>query len=319
MILSRLYRQAVLRRHLRFDNGRIEQCRVKWPVISVGGIEAGGSGKTPVVIELIRFLKDSGYLPVLLSRGYGRSNREPLLVNSGEYPDTTFAGDEPSLILKKTSAAALISAERWQDAQMVSRIKGDNKVIVMDDGFQHRRLQRDIDIVTLTGGISIAERRYLPCSTRGQFSLSLRDVPERLASADIILMKGALVDDISKYTDAPSYVFRYRFSTIPDIDRAIAVTSIASGAGFVSMLRDSGIEIVAHKSFRDHHRFSRRDLGRIEKTAQKASAAGILVTEKDAERLPDHIGAFPIIPVAIELDIPAGFWEVLSDMEVFHA
>ncbi len=303
-----LYRQVIRFRHFLFDRGILRRATSKWPVISIGGIETGGSGKTPVTIETISYLKDKGLNPVLLSRGYGRDSMGAVVILPEDDVDPKVTGDEPALIVKRTGVPAVVSKDRWRDIELVDRLPGEQKIVVMDDGFQHRFLERDLDIVTISGDMALDKRRYLPFQTNGSFARSLRDIPERLKEADLILFKG-----VGLSSDRPSGIFSYSLDIDLPPEPIVVLTSIASPEGFLNLLKRAGVRIEYHLPFRDHHKFTSKDLSSIGEICLSLGVKKILTTEKDSMRLPVSIADIEIIPIPIKVNLPEIFWQIIDE------
>ena len=177
----------------------------------------------------------------------------------------------------------------------------------MDDGFQHRQLHRDIDIVVVRGGKPLDERKFLPCRTDGSFAKSLREIPGRLAKADLILTRNGFIPDIYDYSAVSNISFSYNFKQKIAMGKSLLVTSIAETSGLVRMLEQEAVEIVHHVTFEDHHNYSNRDLSKIGKLALANNVSQILTTEKDATKLPRFIGNIPVIAIVIEVEFNGDF------------
>ena len=264
------------------------------PVISVGGISAGGSGKTPVVRELIRLLQDD-YFIILLTRGYGRSSNEEIIWKSEDrLPDAEIIGDEPALLGTSLSNGMIgVGKNRSQILEGIVKNIRDltNAIAILDDGFQHYRIARDVDIV-LFDDYSASQRCLLPAGY-------LRERHTALNRADLILVQSSHGESIAKesiqgkgqvsYVEfIPSTLCQWKFGTAlqDGIDRkGLLVTGIARPERVVTSLEKYPINVVKHLKYRDHHRYSTTDLDTILKEMARHSADIIVTTEKDAVKL----------------------------------
>jgi tetraacyldisaccharide 4'-kinase len=263
----RMLRAAVL---LPWRFGWRRPARIGVPVVVVGNLTAGGSGKTPLVIALVTALRGHGFTPGVVSRGYGGRLRGPLLLDAASLPGD--AGDEPCLIRQETGVAVAVGRDRVAAARLLVETGVD--VIIADDGLQHAALARDVEICVIDGARRFGNRRLLPAGP-------LRETVERLQSVDFIVCNGgtpgpgempmrlepvALValDDPADHRPLASLAGR----------RVHALAGIGNPQRFFSMLRDAGIGPVAH-AFPDHHRYVAADLA-------FAEPLPLLMTAKDA-------------------------------------
>jgi len=284
---------------------RVEGLRV----VSVGNINVGGSGKTPAVIWLAERLSAAGRRVAVLSRGHGRATREPLLFGHQlPEPASRDSGDEPLLISRRCPAAfVLVGPDRLLLAQR-SREELGVDVALLDDGFQHRRLQRDVDIVVVDEAVGLGNGRLLP---RGP----LREPARALERASLVWLKTA--------SGAPAKLPRWSCPTVrarhvplgwraPDGamlplhamagQHVLALAGLARPSGFLSSLEQVGAEVADTALFADHHAFSEGELSEV---AARAKRGGwrIVTTEKDAVRLPP---AFPVWTLRLGVEILEG-------------
>ena len=239
-----------------YRRGFLKAKRLPKPVISIGNIAAGGAGKTPCVIAVARHLVSRGLTVCVLTRGYGRSGA------GGEVttPDAERFGDEPVLIKKSVSQAIVVAGKnRYENG---SHVNCD--VYLLDDGFQHLQLHRDLDVV-----IDVPDARF---HREGRSALRDADIviPRRIRPENLAALRGKKV---------------------------FAFAGLANNEQFFAMLRENGVDLTGTKGFPDHH-----DYGRIETALIKGLARGadlIVTTEKDAVKLPGR----DMIPVAIEFVI----------------
>jgi tetraacyldisaccharide 4'-kinase len=283
-MLSALYAAVVRRRRERYAANPELRRRLRRPVISVGNLAVGGRGKTPIVATIARLLLEMGERPAILSRGYGRLAADDGVVivrdPDGIRADLDRSGDEPLMLARQIPGACVLAcADRYLAGRLAEHHLGAT-VHVLDDGFQHVQLDRDIDIVIL-GKDDIVTPVTLP-------SGRLREPLDTLAAADAIVTAD---DEVVVHgMDAEIPVFRGRRTLgVPqgaDIARpAFAVAGIAAPARFFDDLRVGGWTLTGTRGFADHHRYSRADVRRIEDEARSSGASAIVTTEKDFVRL----------------------------------
>jgi len=280
------------------------------PVISVGNLAVGGTGKTPVVATIARWLLSQGERPSILSRGYARRQRLDgvVVVSDSErvLEPVSRSGDEPQMLARALPGVpVLVSSDRYLAGCIAERRFGCT-VHLLDDGFQHFSLARDVDLLLVAA--EDLDDQVLPAGR-------LREPLEAAAAADAFLLQGASSlhekesGDISAFTAriGPQPAFRVVTSfgaprllepfgsLLPRLagQRALAVAGIARPRRFFDALRAQGWDLVRELAFRDHHWFDTSDLKRMLATARAANADIILTTEKDAMRLLD----LPLAPI----------------------
>lgn len=287
---------TLLRNHL-YDRRLLVARRLARPVISVGNISAGGSGKTPFVILLGELFAKQGIQFDVLSRGYGRATRGVLVVDpAGSARDF---GDEPLLIATSLKCPVIVGASRY-DAGVLAESKFDTAFHILDDGFQHRSLARDFDIVLLTS--DDLRDQLLPAGR-------LREPLSSLRRADAIVASDGF-ESVRLPFDKPIWRLR-RSLVIPEnlwIKKPIAFCGIARPERFIAQLRAAGIRPVAEKFYRDHHRYTARDIDHLLAMKNRYAADGFVTTEKDKMNLgPLYSRLAPIVfpPLQLELVGPA--------------
>jgi tetraacyldisaccharide 4'-kinase len=246
--LSGIYGGVVRARNELYERGLMRSRRLQGPVVSVGNLSAGGSGKTPFVILLGELLKGRGIKFDVLSRGYGRRSRGVRLVDPAGLPQEF--GDEPLLIARKLQVPVIVGEDRYE-AGRFAETKFGAKLHLLDDGFQHRALARDFDIVLVTP--QDANDRLLP-------SGRLREPLHSLRRADaIVLASGASAE---AFPIDGKLVWRVRRGIVPiNIPpRPIVFCGIARPQNFVLQLRAASIEPVAEAFYRDHHAYGEKDI-----------------------------------------------------------
>ena len=262
------------------------------PVISVGGITAGGSGKTPFVRELISLMQDE-YEIILLTRGYGRSSRMPVIWKAGErIPSPEVIGDEPALLARSIRNGILgVGSNRTDVLQEILQGKQlPQSLVLLDDGFQHYPMHRDLDIV-LVDDRAAQERFLLPAGY-------LREPRSALRRADILIASSDEAAEMAeRYSGESSSIFRVSYHT-PHIihwesgkklnesgQPILLVTGIARPERVLAASGTHNIEIVGHARYRDHHAYTRKDVRKLMQQVESMGAEYILTTEKDAVKL----------------------------------
>jgi len=297
-----------------------EPRRLGRPVISIGNLAVGGRGKTPMAGIVARILRDAGERPAILSRGYARARPSdaPVVVRDADGIRATLAesGDEPLMLAEQLDGAIVVVSPDRARAGVVAEQRGAT-VHVLDDGFQHVRVARDVDIVMM-------EPRDLgeDVMPNGR----LREPIDALDHADAIVMCDDSADERAKAADALRGIPGIRLFTAsrrvlpPPADlaaaRALLVSGLADNAQFSWSAAEAGWRIAAQAAFDDHHRYSAADAARIARDAAAAGADVVLTTAKDAVRLrelwtderPLHIAE-----LAIEFDERAAFEQWLIE------
>jgi tetraacyldisaccharide 4'-kinase len=266
------------------------------PVISVGNVASGGRGKTPIVARIAAILVEAGERPAILSRGYGRTDHADgvTVVSDGTHAlaDLARAGDEPSMLARGAAGAGVfVAADRVLAGVFAERRFGAT-VHVLDDGFQHLRLARDIDLAVVS--LSDEQDRPLP---RGR----LREAFGAVRRADALVVLDATPAEAAAL--AARWGVAHAFTTVarPSVARAIdpwggplrlprerpvvAVAGIARPERFFADLEHAGWHLADRLAFRDHHAFTAADVAAMAARVQETGAAAVITTEKDAVRL----------------------------------
>jgi tetraacyldisaccharide 4'-kinase len=290
--LSAIYGAAAGARNALYDHGVLRVHRLQGPVISIGNLSAGGSGKTPFVILLGELLKARNIKFDVLSRGYGRDSKGVLLVDPGGLPQEF--GDEPLLIARKLEVPVIVGESRYAAGRFAESRFGP-QLHLLDDAFQHRSLARDFDIVLITP--QDANDRLLPAGR-------LREPLHALRRADAIVLAGGASAESFPLTG--KLVWRVRRGILPQNvpARAIVFCAIARPQNFVLQLRTANIEPVAEAFYRDHHAYSEKDVRELLELKQKSEAGGFITTEKDAVNLGPYLSALqPLAVVPVKMDL----------------
>lgn len=298
-ILSVLYGSITRTRNSLFDRGVLGSYQSSIPVVSVGNLTVGGNGKTPLCLYLVETLRAKGLNPVILSRGYGGKLRGPYVVQSSDTPDVV--GDEPLLMAQTGGVPVVIARARAQGARLIEREKlGD--VIILDDGFQHRKLARQVDVVSAFIGSDEAveafvEGELLPLGRfREDRDAGLRRASVCVASYRRVVSEGEempVVDEaILSLVPSGVPVFRAAYESLGVrslVDgRAISPTAvnafagIANPEGFFSSLQRTGFEVLNRFQFPDHHAFSEDEVAKL---LEAHPGVLFVCTEKDGVKI----------------------------------
>lgn len=264
-----LYRRLTALRVLGYRRGLLRSHKLPVPVVVVGNITAGGTGKTPLVIALVEALTEHGWTPGVVSRGYGGSQREPALL--GDEPDASRFGDEPSLM--RQSGCALVAVGRDRPAAARLLVEAGADVVIADDGLQHYALRRDIEICVIDGLRRFGNERMLPAGP-------LREPVSRLQSVDWRVCNGGDAADgevaMQLRGDQAVNVHDGEIRALSSFARqpVHAVAGIGNPRRFFTSLRRLGLDVAAHP-FPDHHAYQAGDL-------DFRDAQPVLMTDKDA-------------------------------------
>lgn len=260
---------AALRRGL-YRIGVLRQADVGVPVVVVGNLTVGGSGKTPVTLAVAAALRAAGFTPGIVSRGYGARVPGVRVLRDGDSADAV--GDEPALMAARGVAPVAIGADRVAAAKALCAARPDIDVLVSDDGLQHYRLARAVELVVVDGRRGLGNGALLPAGP-------LREPRSRLAHVDAVLCHGAPRDRMESFTLVPRPARRLDGSDERPLaafrgTRVHAVAGIGDPRRFFDMLARLGVFVTPHP-FPDHHRFRPQDLAFDD-------AHPVLMTEKDA-------------------------------------
>jgi len=299
--LSILYQALVKIRNRRFDSNQNEFTQLNARVVSIGNITVGGTGKTPLVMAVTELLQGAGHRVAILTRGYARNGKIPSVVTDGNHIQMSAAeaGDEPFMMAHRLSnVPVIVGANRSQTGQIaMDRFHPDT--IILDDGFQHRQVARDVDVVTLDATHPFGNGWPLPAGP-------LREPLSALKRADlIVLTRTDQIDDpepiiqtIRRRTEAPILTavhqpldwIRLDTEEILPLDYlrnrfCLGFCGVGNPDSFEMTVRSTGIERLKTIPFRDHHVFTMRDYKRIDRAAEKFGAVALVTTEKDGARL----------------------------------
>lgn len=300
--LGALYAAGARARRARFTRSPALVRHLAQPVISVGNLRVGGSGKTPLVALIAEWLRDAGERPAILSRGYGRRQSDDVVVVSDGavlHADVARAGDEPFMLARRLSGVAVVVAADRHLAGRVAEDRCGATVHVLDDGFQHLPLARDLDLVLVTrddvhGAVLPAGRLREPVAAlRHAGAIVVMDAGQTDACAVVahLVRPDALVMAGRRRLDAPVWIELDRRraespSPFPsDARQCLALCGIARPERFAADLAAAGWDVRGTMAFADHHDYSARDIGRVNAEAARLGGALVVTTEKDAVRL----------------------------------
>jgi tetraacyldisaccharide 4'-kinase len=323
---SLLYGAAMRARAALYSSGVLASHRVDAPVISVGNITTGGTGKTPLVEWAARTLAQGGRRVCILTRGYGRADEgRRVVVSDGErlLADAREGGDEPRLLAEALlgTASVLSDADRVAGARWAIENLGA-EVFVLDDAFQHLRLARDLDVVTIDATAPWGGGHLLP---RGR----LREPPRALARAGcVVITRADLAHDLESLRDeavrlsgghavvltARTRTLRLRsldgsgdasdFEGAASVRRVGAFCAIGNPEAFFAHLRKDGHEVCHARAFPDHHVFDEAELEMVAIEAERCGARAVLLTAKDAVKIEPRRFALPffVVETGLEFD-----------------
>lgn len=307
--LAALFWCVVGVRRTLFRWGWLRSVRLPVPVIVVGNIAVGGSGKTPVVQWLVEALRTAGYQPGIVSRGYGGTSTNVRLVSADS--DPVACGDEPVLLARSCVCPVAVGVDRPAAAEALLQAFPQCDVLISDDGLQHYRLHRDVEVVVVDP-VTLGNRWLMPAGP-------LREGLSRLARADLLLAHGEVdAQTVAAARDVPIKRMRLRAEPVYRIespDDSVALTSFAgrrvhaiAGIGrperFFAQLAAAGAEVVPHP-FPDHHKFVASDL-------TFAADGPKIMTAKDAVKCLDFAPADTwVLPVSARIE-PGAIEQILE-------
>ena len=299
------------------------------PVISVGNLSMGGTGKSPVVAAIAQWLVDQGEQPAILSRGYGRADAVDgvVVVSDGARvrEGVDRSGDEPLMLARQVPGAAVcVSPDRHLAGTLAERQLGCT-VHVLDDGFQHLQLARDLDVLVTRVG-EIAQGRVIPFGR-------LREPIDAAAHAQVLVVSDATAGAASTEAwslgisqscgalrslgpptpvTAPDSRLSTPDSRLPTPGKVLGVAGIANPARFFEALRDAEWQVVETLAFSDHHRYSRADIDRIASKLKISGAEAVFTTDKDAVRF-EALGDLPFalyrVPLVVTFEPAEALFE----------
>lgn len=272
--LAWLYGVITALRRALFRFGIKQQVKVNTPVIVVGNISIGGTGKTPFTLLLCQTLRNQGWTPGIVSRGYGAEIKAPVLVQTDAA--ATEVGDEPLLLAQRSGCPVVVCPDRVAAAKyLLANTKVD--IIVSDDGLQHYRLARDVEIVLIDGSRGLGNGQLLPAGP-------LREGPWRLKQANLVVANSqpyALADGVMQLQAATAKALCSEATLTPGPVNLVA--GIGNPQRFERTAQAAGFSVKSRHYFADHHKFSAADFTDIQ--------GPVLMTEKDAVKCRDFARA----------------------------
>jgi tetraacyldisaccharide 4'-kinase len=291
--LSAIYGAVVGARNALYDGGTFRARRLKRPVISIGNISVGGTGKTPFTILLGELLQARGITVDVLSRGYRRQTSGVRVVDPQGRPEEF--GDEPVLMARRLGVPVIVGESRYAAGELAEE-RFQSQVHLLDDGFQHRQLARAFDIVLV--GREDLHSGLLPTGR-------LREPVASLKRADaVVVEEGFDVAALGLRAEQAVWRVRRGIRVAGASARPIAFCGIGKPKRFFEQLRAQGIKTAAEIEFRDHHRYSDADVRRLTQMMKSESADGFVTTAKDEINLGKRaagIQPLAVAEVAMEL------------------
>jgi tetraacyldisaccharide 4'-kinase len=304
-----------------YRRGWLKTRRLSRPVVSVGNITTGGTGKTPLVAYIARRLRARGFRPGILTRGYGRRGGADVLVlgrNRQQDVNPREVGDEPALLAKMLPEVPIVvGADRYRGGRLAEE-RLDVDVHLLDDGFQHWGLARDVDIVTLDATQPLSDRELLPAGRQREPNCALERAHMIVFTRTELSDPQPLEEDVRRINPhAAMFRSRTRLRELIDLatgracppgalvgERVVALCAIGNPAAFFADVRKWGYMVSGQYSFRDHHVYRDEDLLPIMQKAAESGAKALVTTEKDAMNLPSfRRGEIPLLACAMEIEL----------------
>jgi tetraacyldisaccharide 4'-kinase len=326
-VASAGYRGALGLRERLYRWGMLGSRRLSCPVISIGNVTLGGSGKTPVAALAVSTLQALGARPAVVSRGYGRHSRGLQVVSdrTGVRLRARDGGDEPVLLAERLPGVPVVVGESRYEAGRVAVERLGADVLVVDDGYQHRTLRKDLEVLVVGGREPWGNGRLFP---RGR----LREPLTAIGRAHLVVVTNAptatlqdIAATIRRYNErAPLVSAGYEVEGIREVGpgaaqpgagvvghRLLAFAGLASPRGFAETVAVTGAIAIGSVEFPDHHWYSARELAELAERARAGGAMGLITTEKDWMRirdLPLPPVALWVVSVSLSLRSGAGAW-----------
>jgi len=323
--LAWLYGLATKLRNALYDRQIFKSYHPGVRVISIGNLTTGGTGKTPLVALTAKLLAKKGEKVCVLTRGYGRKDPgRQVLVSDGErvLADATTGGDEPVELARKLIGKAAVIADRDRlSASAWAKENLGSTCFVLDDGFQHRRIKRDIDIVCVDATDPFGNGELLPEGRlrEGKSSLNRANAVV-ITRADLVDDTAAIEREIAQQAPAAK-IFRSRSRLcrivelkgyvdespkaidLASLPTVFAFCAIGNPSAFFRQLRSIDLRVGGSKAFRDHHRFTSSDVTDFEDAARRSKCEVLVTTAKDAVRLTNLVFSMPCYVVEMEIEI----------------
>jgi tetraacyldisaccharide 4'-kinase len=330
-LLHSFYKAVVDRRNASFDKKKNIKYKASCPVISIGNLSMGGSGKTPLVQLITRLLLEKGKKPVVIGRGYKKKKKGEVVVSDGKNILATpeEAGDEMYL-LAKSLPVPIIANEKKYLAAAAAEIKFNPDCIIVDDGFQHRYLERDLDIVIIDEKTN--NNPQLP--PKGK----MRELPESLKRANVIAKNGVfkyserikkeikdqVEIELSTSLGEPYSILNSKIRESNIKERLLAFSGIGSPEKFEKILEVNGFKIVEHRAFGDHVNYSTEKINFLVSFAKKLNIKFMITTEKDSVKLLKYSNYFSdnnleLFVVPLKMEISSGLELLIKKIDSLFA
>ena len=314
--LSLVYGSIIWIRNKLYDLNWISSAAFDIPIISVGNITTGGSGKTPLVMYLADLLQKNGKNPGIVSRGYGRKSQGMVIVHDGKelITDVENSGDEPYLMASVLKTVPVVVCEDRQEgiSQLIKNNSDD--VIIIDDGFQHRKVKRDLDIVTISANDQKEDYRLLPWG-------KLREPLQNIGRANIAIFTGTnnynppeLLPSIKPYVKGELLLSSQQLTlmkydedgyrkSLPPEKELFAFCGIAEPKSFFNSITRLDLRLSGKRIFRDHQQYTESVITKLSAQIKSSNCTGVITTEKDLVKLPDSfLAEFGIYVIKIEME-----------------
>ncbi len=296
-LLSLLYKLITKGIDFLYEKKIFIQKRLPCFVISIGNITAGGTGKTPMTIYLAKLLKKNGFSPAVISRGYkGKFEKKGGIVSDGKniLAKAEYAGDESFMMAERLKGIPIIAGQNRYISGMTAIKKFGSDVIILDDGFQHRKLFRDLDLLLLDSEKPFGNNHTIP---RGV----LREPPSSTKRADALILTRCRYYTQTKISEKPLFKSRHMpyicekdFARTEKQDilkekKIIAISAIAKNRDFHNTIENMGGNLEGFLAFDDHHKYSEKDFLKLSELAEKTKPDIIATTEKDFAKFPSDL------------------------------
>ena len=314
--LAMLFWGILFWRNLFYTVGFFVSRKLPTKVISIGNITTGGTGKTPAVIYLANILIKRGKRVAVLSRGYGRKTAGTQLVTDGNTPvlDWRNFGDEPTLISKALSGVPVVVDEKRHRGGMFLVDRFNPDVIIMDDAFQHRAIERDVDIVLINSQDQRSDHKLLPYGFLREPWIHLKRAHAIIFTKTNLMKPAPFLRSMARKSRVP----RFRsvllcgplvspegeYKEILKKNSVLALSAVGDHGGFMRTLNSAGLNVVEELVFRDHHDYTQEDVELTQKHLLKSGAEYVVTTEKDMVKLDQlDLSRIEIYSIGIEFKL----------------